>query len=523
MSEDCLYLNLYSPYEPSNPHALYPVMVYIHGGSYLFGSANDYDGSVLPQFGVVVVTINYRLGILGLMTSGDQKMSGNYGIKDQTMTLQWVSEHIRAFRGDPSKVTIFGNSAGGGSVGLLLASPRAKDLFHRAIIQSGPVIAFWGTHSMKTDLKAYFKEVSGAAGCSSANIEAAIICLKNLPWAKLVAPSKPYPLSGILLDFKPWADGVFLPRYVNELIQRGEVNKVPTMIGTTSAEWTKNMGWSFNSGYPSIFSTFDKEGLKRSEFIQIMDYLSREKLSIPRPVMDALEFEYTDWKQPSDPIVNRDEYIQFFSDLAMVSPSVQMAEHLTQVSVPVYFYSFDHALPPDTEFGNGMTRATNKSYHQIELHFVFGGPHSSKTVKSDKVRVNFSDKDREVSTKTMKLWTNFAKYGAPTPTGVDSYNMNWQEFTMESSGYLHLASDDFNMQNHFSARRMALWNNLVPMMKTSLEESNDSPKNASVSALWIFLGLCLVLTMIVIILGIIICKLKQYNRYDWNHTNTVAT
>uniref|UniRef100_A0A671N1P5 Carboxylic ester hydrolase n=1 Tax=Sinocyclocheilus anshuiensis TaxID=1608454 RepID=A0A671N1P5_9TELE len=141
VSEYCLYLNIYTPVKPGEDAKL-PVMVWIHGGGLSLGSASVYDGSVLSAYhDVVVVLIQYRLGLLGFFSTGDEHAPGNYGLLDQVAALQWVQENIYSFGGDPGSVTIFGESAGGISVSTLILSPLASGLFHRAIAESGT--AFW--------------------------------------------------------------------------------------------------------------------------------------------------------------------------------------------------------------------------------------------------------------------------------------------------------------------------------------------------------------------------------------------
>ncbi|NXH13107.1 SASB hydrolase, partial [Bucco capensis] len=137
MSEDCLYLNVYTPVCAEKQKKL-PVFVWIHGGGFVFGAASSYDGSVLAAFeNVVVVAIQYRLGFVGYFSTGDKYARGNWGYLDQVAALQWIQENIIHFGGDPRSVTIAGESAGGISVSALVLSPLAKGLFHRAISESG--------------------------------------------------------------------------------------------------------------------------------------------------------------------------------------------------------------------------------------------------------------------------------------------------------------------------------------------------------------------------------------------------
>ncbi|NXI30481.1 SASB hydrolase, partial [Sterrhoptilus dennistouni] len=137
VSEDCLYLNVYTPVSTGKQEKL-PVLVWIHGGGLVSGAASSYDGSALAAFdNVVVVAIQYRLGVAGYFSTGDEHARGNWGYLDQVAALRWIQENIIHFGGDPGSVTIFGESAGGISVSALVLSPLAKGLFHRAISESG--------------------------------------------------------------------------------------------------------------------------------------------------------------------------------------------------------------------------------------------------------------------------------------------------------------------------------------------------------------------------------------------------
>eukprot|EP00794_Sanderia_malayensis_P000224 gene218-839_t len=150
-NEDCLTLNIY---RPSNATGRLPVMVWIHGGGYTIGTGMTYDGSILSSMhNVVVVTINYRLGILGFLNIPGTDLKGNYGMLDQVHALRWVKKNIRSFGGDPGKVTIFGESAGASSVSLLTVSPliRNEGLFLRAICQSGVATSYWAAGQAKND------------------------------------------------------------------------------------------------------------------------------------------------------------------------------------------------------------------------------------------------------------------------------------------------------------------------------------------------------------------------------------
>ncbi|KAG9342023.1 hypothetical protein JZ751_018341, partial [Albula glossodonta] len=177
-SEDCLYLNVYTTVKPGQNKSL-PVMVWIHGGGFLMGGASLYDGSSLAAFGdVVVVIIQYRLGILGFLSTGDEQAPGNLGLLDQVSALQWVQDTIHSFGGNSESVTIFGESAGGVSIWLHVLSPLSSGLFHRAISQSGiPNIPFF----IQTDPRSSSAALAVAqrAGCATTDSATIMQCLRS--------------------------------------------------------------------------------------------------------------------------------------------------------------------------------------------------------------------------------------------------------------------------------------------------------------------------------------------------------
>ncbi|XP_050539459.1 juvenile hormone esterase-like isoform X2 [Daktulosphaira vitifoliae] len=183
-SENCLFLNVYTPHTDKTN---LPVMVYIHGGAFLSGhSGPTYAGAkYFMDKDVVLVTTNYRVGILGFITFEDDRLPGNQGLKDQALALKWVKENIRYFNGDPGKVTLFGQSAGSASVGLHLLSPMSKGLFHRAILESGSPLALWAVAPPGFGRKKG-EHFAKLAGCHSNNTASMMKCLQNISDEKIV-------------------------------------------------------------------------------------------------------------------------------------------------------------------------------------------------------------------------------------------------------------------------------------------------------------------------------------------------
>ncbi|NXX45373.1 CEL lipase, partial [Tricholaema leucomelas] len=221
-SEDCLYLNIWIPQGRKHISTKLPVMVWIYGGAFLVGGSQGanflnnylYDGEEIAVRGnVIVVTLNYRLGPLGFLSTGDENLPGNYGLKDQHMAIAWVKRNIKAFGGDPDNITIFGESAGATSVSLQMLSPKNKGLFKRAISQSGVALCSW---AIQKDPLSWAKKIGAKVGCPTYNTTVLADCLRvSSPKALTLAYhldliDLPVPLVHTLA-LSPVVDGDFLP------------------------------------------------------------------------------------------------------------------------------------------------------------------------------------------------------------------------------------------------------------------------------------------------------------------------
>lgn len=231
ISEDCLYLNIWTPAHSENDKL--PVLVYYYGGGFVAGDASEYryDGESMARRGIVTVTVNYRLGAFGFLAHQElswespQGASGNYGLLDQAAALQWVSENIRAFGGDPQRITIAGESAGSISVSALMASPLSRDLIAGAIGESGSILA---------SLRAVPLKVGEDRG----NILAGLAGAKNIKELRRISASKLLEISANkeYQLFSPVIDGYFLPDDTEKIFEAGEQARVPLLAGWNSQE-----------------------------------------------------------------------------------------------------------------------------------------------------------------------------------------------------------------------------------------------------------------------------------------------
>ena len=231
-SEDCLYLDVYSP----NISLSLPVMVYIHGGGYVLGTAITSPSDILALQGVVVVIIQYRLGPFGFLTTGDSAAPGNYGMLDQVEALKWVKENIENFGGNPSKVTIFGESAGGSSVGLHLLSPLSRDLFHQAIPESGVDLSPFAIQPTSFGLR-FTKELAQKLNCGSSDHYAMVSCMRSKTASDMQKTAESIKFGFVnYLYWAPVVDKNFLHDTPQVLRKKGEFKQVPLIITFTSHE-----------------------------------------------------------------------------------------------------------------------------------------------------------------------------------------------------------------------------------------------------------------------------------------------
>ncbi|MEJ1276133.1 hypothetical protein NN561_007036 [Cricetulus griseus] len=412
MSEDCLYLNIYTPdhaHEGSN----LPVMVWIHGGALVIGMASLYDGSMLAAMeDVVVVTIQYRLGILGFFSTGDQHARGNWGYLDQVAALRWVQQNIAHFGGNPDRVTIFGESAGGTSVSSHVVSPMSKGLFHGAIMESG--VALMSSLISKSS-EVVYRVVANLSGCEQVDSEALVNCLRDKSEEEIMAINKAFKIiPGIV-------DGIFLPRHPKELLASADFQFVPSIIGVNNDEY----GWIIPSMWPPEFS-------------------------------DLLMEEYMGNNE--DPQLLQGQFKEMMEDFMFVIPALQVA-HFQRFHAPVYFYEFQHR----PNFFKDSKPSDVKADHGDEILFIFrsfwGG-----------TQVDLTEEEELLSRMMMKYWANFARHGNPNSKGLPT----WPMFDHDEQ-YLQLDIQPA-VGRALKARRLQFWTKTLPQKIQELKEAVPEKK-----------------------------------------------
>ena len=380
-SEDCLQLNVFAP-----PHAKgAPVMVWIHGGAHRYGAGWVYGGENFARDGVVVVSINYRLGALGYFAHpaidkaakpGDPV--GNYGLMDQIAALKWVQRNIAAFGGDPKNVTLFGESAGGMSTLAVLATPSARGLYQKAIVESG-----LGWFEPKT---LAIKEAEGVKALEKAGISASTAAeLRALPADRLVPVND---------DFQPFIDGRLMTETATQAIARGHVPDVPMIIGS-------------NSGEDSLMGpmTLGEAALAR----------------IPASVKPAYAAEAA---------AGPDTFARaVFTDRIMGAPARWVAAQ-TAGGKPTWLYYFSYV---GSRFPASKTRASHAD--EIQYAWEYWGRRTPLSM--------VSAKDQEVATLMHACWVSFAKTSAPQCGGAV-----WPAYSAASDQLMEFGKDS-GVRTHF--------------------------------------------------------------------------
>jgi para-nitrobenzyl esterase len=382
-SEDCLTLNVWVPADAT---AKLPVMVWIYGGGFVAGGTSEprQDGHNLAKHGVVVVSMNYRMGVFGFFTHAElsaesgKKAAGNYGLLDQVAALEWVQRNIAAFGGDPANVTIFGESAGSFSVSALMSSPLAKALFHKAIGESGA--AFYSHGLPFKFLQEREQEDAPLAAALGVKTLAA---LRAVPAEKLLAAAMKKEGGKTVFQFSPSVDGYFLPEPIPVIFAKGKQNDVPLLGGWNHDEGDSELNGNQEPDAAMYKAAAEKEfGARAPEFLKL--YPGRTDAEARRSLQDF----------------NGDGFIAW-------STWKWLEAQKTSGKQAVYRYRFDLSLPAgDRDEGLG-------AYHSAEIEYVFG--------QLDSKGLPWRAEDRELSGQMEKYWTNFARSGDPNGAGLPKW------------------------------------------------------------------------------------------------------
>jgi para-nitrobenzyl esterase len=395
--ENCLFLNVYTPADaPAGRHL--PVMVWIHGGGNTSGTGALFDPTPLVAKGVVVVTINYRLGFLGFFAhpalDAEGHLNANYGLMDQQLALRWVQQNIGAFGGNGHRVTIFGESAGGLDVYSQLASHRAAGLFHQAIAESGSYSSFQDyqqTIVSLTDSEAAGTALGADLGCNNNQTSA---CLRSLPVAALVN-AQPFPVD-------PIVDGTILSQPPGAAFASGKFNRVPVISGTNHDEYRLFVADLYDyvgnpltaAGYPAAVALVLGEP--------------------PPPPIDPFTASVLSlYPLSADPTSASIELGAVGTDAGFACPARNADLSLSRY-VPTYTYEFNDENAPLDFYTAGPASFPLGAYHTSEIQYLFnllGIP------------ATFTPDQQKLSDTMISYWTQFAKTGNPNSTDAPVWSV----------------------------------------------------------------------------------------------------
>ncbi|XP_013383940.2 acetylcholinesterase isoform X2 [Lingula anatina] len=428
LSEDCLYMNIWVPH-PRPKDAT--VMVWIYGGGFYGGSSalSVYDGQVLAgHTNVIVVSFNYRTGSLGFLSTGDGRIKGNFGLKDQVLALEWINQNIKAFGGNPEDVTLFGESAGAASIGFHLLYPKSSNYFKRGILQSGSPTAFWALMSAE-QAKKRSQDFFNSLKCPN---DAKILdCLRAKPTNDILN-NEWVDARFLVFPWAPVVDGEVVPLHPDRMLELGLFQRKDILAGVNKDEGTFWILYGVD--------TYTRQDPSAQTAEQLKAAINVTQWNLPADNKTSLFSYYTADNPKNSTIKYRDALDDIVGDRSFICPTKTFSGTYTSIGLKTYFYQLTH-------------RASNEVWpdwmgviHGADCQWVFGMPYFPSE--------NFTSSEQNFSDKIMRYWTNFAKTGNPNAAGLP----RWPLEDSLTRQYLELRSpDNFVIGSSLRQAECAYW------------------------------------------------------------------
>ncbi|XP_062605522.1 acetylcholinesterase-like [Saccostrea cucullata] len=467
VQEDCLYLNVWVPKTTESRNK--SVMVWIYGGSFSYGSISldVYNGKYLAvENDVIVVSMQYRIGSLGFFVGSSPEAPGNCGLFDQLLALDWVQRNIHYFGGSPNDVTLFGESSGAASIGLHLLSPLSRSKFQRAILQSAGPTAPWATITRQKAMERG-KTLAKALNCERDSEMEMLECMKKVNESQF--PQNDFILDANILQFPfvPIIDGVFLIEDPETSFKNGNFKRCPILTGANTNEGSYFLAYSyggvvFNKSHSSPIDMDQYKVQMKKQF----RHFPQHPTEINKFVLDAIRFQYTPWNNPLDNYLLRDGVEAAVGDFNFACATVDLAGEYAAAGLNVYYYLYDHrsSVNPWGEWMGVM--------HGDEIMFIFGQP-----LDND---FEYETKEKRLSKKMMKYWTNFAKTGNPNKEPSEEKSLDdWPIHTYKDREYIvldtkfHEHNKKPTIKNAFKVKDCAFWREYVPMLMHTTANMSD--------------------------------------------------
>jgi neuroligin len=520
--EDCLYLNIFTPYARPRASKLFPVIMHIHGGKFEHGSGNAFPGHMLAASQeVVVVTFNYRLGVLGYMATADNSSAGNYGLADQIAALQWVRDHIENFNGDPQMITLWGTGSGAASAGLLAVSPRSRDMVKRVIAQSGSAMADWALQENPLFVRNTSIVVGEHFGCFSRDSFSLIKCLESRSFNEFTTVDVESEVGWLtfspVLDYKTRdRDFAIVPespeQYLNLPYSRFN-DGFAYMSGVTRDEGS---AWLLEDEEVSLKGFVVDQTLFKKKvwsYIKIFN-VTRNQLAFA----DAIDFMYSPWNDRANLSNFRQGLIDMLTDSWVVAGHDKIVKHMLKKDVPTYAYVLNYTIESliQPEPWMGVP-------HDTEYFLLSGAPFlDAKYFPSfyNLKDVRWTEMDRNMSQFFMEAYANFAKYGNPTPYALFN-NILWQPVRQDNLQYLSVNTTNFTtvMARDYRLKSAQFWNDYIytlfehePIYWTSAFTPVDMELRAYKASAYAILVLAIILLFLTILCSCLYCRARR-DRY----------
>ncbi|KAM3955841.1 LOW QUALITY PROTEIN: neuroligin-4, Y-linked [Aphomia sociella] len=504
-SEDCLYLNIFAPLQMDEKLAL-PVLVYVHGESYSWSSGNPYDGGVLASYtDLIVVTLNFRLGVLGFLNANPaphlKARVANYGLMDQIAALHWLQQNIALFGGDPTNITLMGHGSGAACINFLMISPTVMPgLFHRAILLSGSALSSW---AIVDDPVFYSLKLAKKMNCSipedlAKDHEIIVDCLREVSIEELLSVDIFPP--NFLTAFGPSVDGVVIKTdFAKDFLTLYSTGDFPSFGPLNNMNANLNIHKKrsdsgrrlFQNKYDLLFGVVTSEALWKFSAHDIQNGIEPDKRDrmLRTYVRNSYTYhlseifytivnEYTDWERTvENPINTRDATVAALSDAQYVAPLVQSGDLLSGGPKPVlndedgprrptktFFYVFDYQTK------DGFYPQRMGAVHGEELPYVFGAPLVDGFSHFPQ---NYTKSEVALSESMMLFVANFARTGNPNDNARQEVLLpasrernkfrgtNWEEYDSTHQKYLEIGMKP-RLKNHYRAHQLSVWLRLVP-------------------------------------------------------------
>ncbi|XP_053399968.1 cholinesterase-like isoform X1 [Mercenaria mercenaria] len=469
INEDCLYLNLWVPRINNNKKT---TLIWIYGGGYTSGSItlDVYDGKQLAaKQGIIIASMQYRMGAMGFFYTGTEDAPGNMGLLDQQLAMRWIHENIDHFGGSRDNITLFGESAGAGSVSHHLFSELSWPYFNNAIMLSGSSFAPWAIKNPES-LVNRTKSLAKLLNCPHAHTKDMIKCLCRKDAMDIER-------NQWLLDdkFSPTVDGKFMRDYPVKLLESGRIKRTNVLLGNTKHEGE----YFLHYFYPDVFpagSLWNPAPLNRSQYLDVVCRIGDCQGHLDR---DGFLYTYELSRLPSHMGIYRNILDDILGDWYFKCPVRSLAKKYSKLSdTRTYLYSFEyrHSANPWPSWMGAL--------HGYEIEIVFGQPFNRQ--------LNYSDLDRKVSAKVMDFIATFAKTG-----NLDALKDEWPEFTTNSEQHIVFSQDgSTHIREGFRTKECSFWEYLLPKLRqeTSDVRSNGICRSISIAFVWLSVAIATAVT-----------------------------